>query len=252
VSNPQEGDLELRLDIRGITVGNRYKVLSLLGKGGMGTVYLARDKTNDQKVVLKLPDPGFLTQPGFRERFEREIASLRAIEHAHIVKALDDGVYRGVPYVVLEYLPEGSVRGRIAWNAGPLTPSDVATWLPGVAEALDAIHARGTLHRDIKPANILFDAKGNAYVADFGIAKVLNDEENKSLTKTGQTPGSPEYMAPEVVTDLELTYAYDQYALGVVVYQALSGRLPVTVQGLRRCVRGRAAPRSARPHALER
>ena len=191
----------------------------------MSTVFLADDERMSRKVCVKIPHPSFLAEPGFRERFTREVQSLTRMEHPHVVKVHDAGEYRGLPYAVLQYLGGGSLRGRFAWHGGTVPPEDVLQWLPAVAGALQYLHDHGLVHRDVKPTNILFDEQGHAFVADFGIAKALGERE-AGLTQTGQTPGSPEYMAPEVVTGGELGPAYDQYALGVVVYVALSGRFP--------------------------
>jgi formylglycine-generating enzyme required for sulfatase activity len=213
------------LDLVGHLLDGRYRILSLVGRGGMSTVFLADDERMSRKVCVKVPHPSYLAEPGFRERFTREVQSLTRMEHPHVVKVHDTGEYRGLPYAVLQYLAGGSLRGRFAWHGGRVPPDDVPKWLPAVAGALEYLHEHGLVHRDVKPTNILFDEQGNVFVADFGIAKALGERET-GLTQTGQTPGSPEYMAPEVVTGGPLGPSYDQYALGVVVYQALAGRFP--------------------------
>jgi len=218
----------------GRTLDRRYRVDRLLGAGGMGSVYVAHDARMNRDVVVKVPHSKLLVEAGFRERFLREIRSLTSISHAHIVKVLDAGeeVVEGIeatPFAVLEYLEGGSLMDRLDRD-GPSPVGDVLRWLPDVARALDFLHGRKVVHRDIKPGNILFDGAANAFIADFGIVKALGATE-AGLTQTGATPGSPDYMAPEVVFGDVITSAYDQYALAVVVYQALCGHVPHEVPG---------------------
>jgi serine/threonine-protein kinase PpkA len=213
-------------DLSGQMLENRYHVSELLGRGGFGTVWLAIDERSfGRRVVVKVPHPEFLADPGFRKRFEKEIQSLVHLEHPRIVKVLDMGTLGNVPYAVLQFLPGGSLADRIDSSGGILGVAEVKKWLASVAEALDFIHRKGFLHRDVKPANILFDAEGHVYLSDFGIAKAL-EPQGTQLTQAGRVPGSPQYMAPEAMKRAPLGAAYDQYALGVVVYQALCGQPP--------------------------
>lgn len=216
-------------DWTGTLVEGRYRITSLLGVGGMGTAYQARDERMNRTVVIKVPHPALLADEGFRKRFEHEIRSLTTLEHPHVVKAFDVGVHGGVPYAVLQHLGGGSLADKLGKSGGKMPANDVIRWLPGVAEALDFIHGQGMVHRDVKPANILFDEAGHSFVADLGIAKARSGQHT-GLTQTGQTPGSPEYMAPEVLAGVPVGPAYDQYSLGVVVYEALSGRAPLVAQ----------------------
>lgn len=209
----------------GVTLEGRYRVESVLGQGGMGSVLLAQDLRMGRPVVVKVPHARFLGEPTFLERFQLEIKSLTALTHPNVVKVLDVGAWEGTPYAVLEHLPGGSLRDRIERGGGRLDPQAVKRWLVPVGDALDAVHAQHLVHRDVKPSNILFDREGNAFLADFGIAKTLGAMDT-GLTQTGMTPGSPDYMAPEAISGAPLGPAYDQYALGVVAYQALAGRLP--------------------------
>jgi formylglycine-generating enzyme required for sulfatase activity/serine/threonine protein kinase len=214
------------LDLTGQVLENRYRVGSLLGRGGFGTVWLAIDERSfSRRVVVKVPHPEFLADPGFRKRFEKEIQSLVHLEHPRIVKVLDMGVLGSIPYAVLQFLPGGSLADRLEQSGGRLGGAEIKRWLGSVAEALDFIHRKGFVHRDVKPANILFDAEGHAYLSDFGIAKAL-EPQGTQLTQAGRVPGSPQYMAPEALKRAPLGPAYDQYALGVVVYQAVSAQNP--------------------------
>ena len=211
----------------GTTLEGRYRILSKLGGGGMGTAYLADDLRLSRRVVVKVPHPKFLAEEGFRARFEHEIRSLTTLSHPHIVKVFDSGSVGDVPFAVLEYLPGGSLKDRLVRVGGSMSAGEIVEWLPAVAGALDFIHEQGVIHRDVKPGNVLFDAKGHVFLADFGIAKALGAADT-GLTQTGMTPGSPDYMAPEVTTGDGLEAPYDQYALAVVVYEALTKRLPHT------------------------
>jgi serine/threonine protein kinase/WD40 repeat protein len=213
---------------------NRYQVLQRLGEGGMATVYKARDNNLDADVVIKIPKPSLLADPEYTKRFTREIRALVKLNHPHIVKVLDVGENNGVPYVVMQYLTGGSLQDQIttskdgARTAGPLAA--LPCWLDKVANSLDFIHKEGYVHRDVKPANILFDSHGNAYLGDFGIAKVLAaDQDLKqsvSLTGTGVVLGTPAYMGPEFVMGLPYDGRVDQYALAVTVFEIMAGRTP--------------------------
>jgi serine/threonine-protein kinase len=208
-------------------LSGRYQVLRQLGKGGMGVVYLAQDHTLGCEVVIKMPLRSVLDEPGFADRFSREIRSMVLLAHPHVVKIQDVGCHDGVPFCVLQYLPGGSLQDRPL----PADPASLQDWLPAVAGALDFVHGQGFLHRDIKPDNILFDAHGNAYISDFGVAKVLSDKAAKKgatqLTGEGLVVGTIGYLAPELIMGAQkVTGQADQYALAATVYKVLAGRLP--------------------------
>jgi len=213
----------------------RYEILSLLGEGGMGKVFLATDHNLDTKVVIKIPHAAMLTDAEFVTRFQREIRSLVKLRHRSIVSILDVGDQDGVPFAVMQYLEGGSLEDRLA--SGAQSEATLRDWLPDVAVALDFIHRRDDadreayVHRDIKPGNILFDREGNAYVGDFGVVKVIGEHEaqqtsRKSLTGAGMVMGTPEYMAPELVMGEPFDHRVDQYALAVTVFECLCGRRP--------------------------
>lgn len=212
---------------------DRWHVEKLIGKGGMGKVYLARDmRLSMRKVVVKIPDAKLLRLQAIRNLFEKEVDIL--IEHLHpsIVKVEDRGDVEGMPFVVLQYLAGGNLKDLAKKRKGIMAVQDVFQWLFPVARALDFLHGGNTLHRDVKPGNILFDTSGHAFLADFGIAKVLGQKESKSLQSVSIS-GTVKYMAP----DSELTPAYDQYSLGLVVFEALTGKVPNSknrAQGLTR------------------
>ena len=213
--------------------GNRYVISEKLGEGGMGSVYLAEDRKLGNFVVVKTPHPTMLHDREFASRFQLEIQSLVSLTHAHIVRVLDVGQHGEFPFVVLQFLSGGSLESRL-YPGGQLPPQpqslrQVGLWLSEISSALDFIHGKGFVHRDIKPANILFDEDQHAYLTDFGIAKVLACEENnqaKKLTATGMILGTAEYMAPELLHGKPIDHRVDQYALAVMVFEALSGTRP--------------------------
>jgi serine/threonine-protein kinase len=219
----------------GATLDGRYRVVSRLGEGGMGFVYRARDTRLDADVVIKVPRPSMLEDPGFADRFAREIRSLVRLEHPHIVRVSDVGTHDGLPFAVMQFLPGGSLRDRQRHGPDrrpvPGALADLHTWLATVADALDFIHARKYVHRDVKPDNILFDAAGHATLSDFGIAKAVsegaaNAVRSATLTGVGMVLGTPHFMAPELIMGQPFDGRVDQYALAVTVYELLAGRYP--------------------------
>lgn len=209
----------------------RYEIRSVLGKGGMGIVFLALDKSLDTEVVVKVPRQHMLEIPEFVERFQREIRSLVKLSHPRVVKIHDVGIEGQLPYCVMQYLSGGSLEDKRTLNAEgmplPMDPSAMLGWLPHVAEALDFVHQQGYIHRDIKPGNILFDSHQNAYLSDFGVAKVLaGGPKLQGSTQTGAVLGTAEYLAPELALGKEVDGRADQYALGITLYELLAGRKP--------------------------
>ncbi|MFO0808420.1 MAG: bifunctional serine/threonine-protein kinase/formylglycine-generating enzyme family protein [Gemmataceae bacterium] len=216
----------------GQTLGERYTVTALLGEGGMGFVYRARDVRLEGDVVIKVPRAELLADVEFRTRFQDEIRALVRMNHPHVVKVTDTGRHEGLPYAVMQFLPGGSLDDcRPRTDDGRIKPMKVRSikeWLPAVADALDYIHAQGYIHRDIKPANILFDAARNAYISDFGVAKAAGDTNRPNLTGAGMIVGTAEYVAPEIVHGKPFDGRADQYALGVMAYELLAGVQPFT------------------------
>ncbi len=199
----------------------RYAVKEQLAVGGMATVYRAYDSRFDREVALKVLPREFVHDPTFRARFEREAKAIAALEHPAIVPVYDFGEEQGQPYLVMRYMAGGSLTERI--QRGPLSVAEAARIFANLAPALDESHRRGIIHRDLKPGNILFDTFGNAYLSDFGIVKMT--EATIQLTGTGMV-GTPAYMAPEMAEPGGLSAMVDIYALGVTLFQMLTGRLP--------------------------
>ncbi len=199
----------------------RYQVLSELGRGGMAVVYRAADPQVGRAVAIKVLPRELLHDKEFRARFQREAEALAALEHPAIVPIYDVGEHDGQPFLVMRLMAGGSLADRLC--QGPLGLAEAARIIGQVAPALDHAHAAGIIHRDLKPANILFDQRGHAYLADFGIVKL--SEATAQLTGSGSI-GTPDYMAPEIARPGGLTPLIDIYALGASVFQMLAGRPP--------------------------
>lgn len=191
----------------------------------MGAVFLAWDCLLSRHVAVKILASEFAGDPVARERFARE-ASLagRLGAHPHIVTAHEAGEWEQRPYVVFEYMPKGSLADQLQANGPPLR-SQALQWLAQAADAIDYAHRAKVVHRDIKPANLLLDGDGNLSVADFGVSRL---DGEATLTATGDVVGTAGYLAPEQLDGRGATAASDRFALGVVAYQLLTGRLPST------------------------
>jgi serine/threonine protein kinase len=203
---------------------NRYADPRPIGRGGMGQIYLAEDRELGRKVAIKVLDDRFAGNEQLRERFKREaLAAARLSGHPHVVTIFDVGESQGRPFIVMEYLPGGTLGDRT--RQGPVEPGEALSWLGQIAEALDAAHELGVVHRDVKPPNLLFDARGELVVADFGIARVADDTLT-SMTAPGTVLGTAGYLAPEQALGQPATPASDRYALGVIGYELLTGGRP--------------------------
>lgn len=200
----------------------RYEIKSELGRGGMATVYKAYDPLFEREVALKVLPREMLHDPQFRVRFEREAKTIAALEHPAIVPVYDVGEEDGQPYFVMRYMTGGSLQERIA--QGSLSLQETARIFTKLAPALDEAHLKGIIHRDLKPGNILFDRTGEPYVSDFGIAKIT---QTQGATVTGGAIiGTPAYMSPEQAQGDQVDRRSDIYALGVILYEMLSGVQP--------------------------
>ena len=200
-----------------------YEILGVLGAGGMGIVYKARQPRLDRLVALKMIKAGAGALPDDLARFEAEARAVAAIDHPNIIKIFEIGERDGLPYFSLEFLEGGSLAERIAGKPQPF--DDAAQIVETLARAMAVAHRRGIVHRDIKPANVLLARDGTPKIADFGLVKRL--EADSGQTGTGSILGSPSYMAPEQTTGAEKAGpAADQYALGATLYEMLTGRPP--------------------------
>jgi len=200
----------------------KYELLEKIGEGGFGVVYKARDPALDRLVALKVLAPQFTSDSQAVERFRQEARLAARLKHPHIVTIYEVGEAAGRYFIAMEWIEGQSLDQRITAQ-GALPLGEVVRLVEQVAEALDYAHRQGLIHRDIKPANILLDSQGQATLTDFGIVKAMNEA---GLTTTGMALGTPEYMAPEQVLGGELDARTDLYALGVVLFHALTGQAP--------------------------
>ncbi|MFZ0546135.1 MAG: bifunctional serine/threonine-protein kinase/formylglycine-generating enzyme family protein [Candidatus Promineifilaceae bacterium] len=203
---------------------DRYEIKQLIGRGGMASVFAAYDPYFEREVAIKVLPSQYLDDWQFRARFEREARTIAGLEHPAIVPVYDFGEFEGRLFLVMRLMSGGSLADKI--KAGPLSLAETVRILGRLAPALDAAHAQGLIHRDLKPGNILFDHWGEPYISDFGIVKVLDDEE-VMLTMPGGMVGTPAYMSPEQVeARVTLDGRSDIYAMGCILFEMLTGRLP--------------------------
>jgi eukaryotic-like serine/threonine-protein kinase len=212
-------------EARKTVLDNRYDVGRTLGSGGMGEVFLARDRVLGRDVALKVLRTQYAHDSEFAERFKREARSAASLSHPNIVQVYDRGdTEDGSSYIAMEYVPGGTLKEKIVGD-GPLGTREAAALGAQVAEALEAAHERGMVHRDIKPQNVLLTDRGDAKVADFGIARAGS---SVTISRTGSVMGTAGYMSPEQALGEPATPKSDLYSLGVVLFEALTGELPYT------------------------
>jgi predicted Ser/Thr protein kinase len=205
----------------------QLEIIELLGSGGMGAVYKARQREIDRLVALKILPSEAAGDPGFAERFTREARALAKLNHPSIVALYDFGHVHGLHYFIMEYVD--GLNLRQLEQAGRLSPREALQIIPQICEALQFAHDEGIVHRDIKPENVLLDKKGRVKIADFGLARILGHEpEDFRLTRAREVMGTPHYMAPEQVEKPQsVDHRADIYSLGVVFYEMLTGELPL-------------------------
>jgi len=208
-------------------LGDEYEIVRLIGRGGMGAVYLARDRALERLVAIKVLPPGSAADAGVLERFRREAKTVASLQHVGIVPLYAFGERRGLVWFVMGYVRGESLGSRIDRET-MIDVETTRTMLAQVADALDHAHKQGIVHRDIKPDNILIDdTTGRAMLTDFGIARADMLQSGTNLTQVGSVMGTPHYMSPEQATaEPSIDGRSDLYSVGVVAYQMLSGRLP--------------------------
>ncbi|MCA9678588.1 MAG: protein kinase, partial [Myxococcales bacterium] len=220
-------------DLSGREIAGRYRILAKLGEGGMGAVYRGEQISLKRKCAIKLLRPELSADPGLVRRFNAEAELVAKLSHPNTVNIYDFGQDAdGTLFIAMEYLEGRSLRQAIM-TEGPLPPSRALHVAAQIAASLGDAHAHGIVHRDLKPDNVMLTARGREHdvvrVLDFGIAKV-RDEQNKvtvnPMTQAGDLVGTPQYMAPEQIRGEHVDGRTDVYALGAIVYEMITGRLP--------------------------
>ena len=199
-----------------------YRIIEQIGMGGMATIYKGFDPSMERYVAIKVLPSHFNESPEFVERFKREARVIANLEHPNILPVYSYGEQDGITYIAMRYLPAGTLKNLL--EKGKLSLSDIAKLIREIASALDFAHDRDVIHRDIKPSNILIDQSGIAYLMDFGLAKIMAGSTD--LTTSGAILGTPDYIAPEQALGQEITSKADIYALGVMLYEMVTGRVP--------------------------
>ncbi len=205
----------------GTVIDGRYEVLSRIGTGGMADVYLARDQLLGRQVAVKLLHHRFAEDQEFVERFRREASSAAGLSHPNVVAIFDRGEWDGTYYIAMEYLPGRSLK-TVVREQGPLDPLSAIDIVAQILHAARFAHGRGVIHRDLKPHNVILDEEGRAKVTDFGIARAGASD----MTLTGSIMGTAQYLSPEQAQGQAVSAASDLYAVGIVLYELLTGAVP--------------------------
>jgi eukaryotic-like serine/threonine-protein kinase len=201
----------------------RYRPLERLAAGGMGSIWLAEDDLLRRQVVVKLLADNVAEDPQLVERFEREARTAASLSgHPNVVTIFDVGQHQGRPYIVMEYLPGGTLAERLG-PGGRISPRQWISWLRQAASGLDFAHEHGVVHRDVKPGNLLFDERGRLVIADFGIARTAYEQP---LTRSGELLGTAAYISPEQARGEGGSAASDRYSLALIAYELLTGERP--------------------------
>ncbi|MEM7232816.1 MAG: alpha/beta fold hydrolase, partial [Planctomycetota bacterium] len=232
----------------------RYEIAGLLGSGGMGTVYRAKDRRLGRDVAIKVLSVAHAAQPEMRERFEREMRSAAAFSHPNVMEIHDLGVHDGNQVAVMEFIEGDTLRELIHGGMQTTRAAEIGV---GIAAGLEAAHNRGLLHRDIKPENIMVSPDGHVKILDFGLARPQEPSEDQNLTRTSMTPGTIPYMSPEQSAGQKLECSTDLFSFGTVLYEMISGSNPflgaTAVETMRRVVSADAKPLSSlKPDVPER
>ena len=224
----------MTVNLSGQSIG-RYHIIEQLGEGGMATVYKAYDTRLETDVAVKFILPQKLSGENSEivlNRFKNEAQKTAGLDHPNIIPVIDYGEYEGTPYLVMKYMPGGTLKqllaDRLKKRDGPFPYQQAAALLAPIARALELAHQNGIIHRDVKPSNILLTKTEQPMLTDFGVAKIVNPEKTLDRTSLGVGIGTPEYMAPEQWEGKEIDGRADIYALGIVFYEMITGRVPFT------------------------
>jgi eukaryotic-like serine/threonine-protein kinase len=207
----------------GTVLGRRYEILQLLGQGGMGAVYRARDREVNRIVALKVIQPELAGNPAILERFKQELVLSHQVTHRNVIRIYDLGDADGIKFITMEYIEGQDLRTLIAQHK-TFSPEEAVEIMRQVCRALEAAHAVGVIHRDLKPQNIMRDQQGRVVVMDFGLARSL--ESHDGMTQTGAIVGTVEYMSPEQGLGKPLDERSDLFTVGLIFYELLTGKMP--------------------------
>jgi len=208
-------------DLTGKQLGP-YQIVAPLGEGGMAAVFRAYQPGMERYVALKILPRVFADDPAFSARFQREARILAQLQHPHILPVFDFGQAEGYSYIVMPYVPSGTLTDSM--QGEPLPLPRIRQVISQVGDALSYAHGRGLVHRDVKPSNVLIDERGNCLLTDFGVARMV--ESSVNLTATGTVVGTPAYMSPEQGAGREIDTRSDIYSLGIILYELATGRVP--------------------------
>ncbi|MGA8859808.1 MAG: serine/threonine-protein kinase, partial [Candidatus Sulfotelmatobacter sp.] len=206
----------------GDVLGGRYEILQMLGEGGMGAVYKARDRELDRFVALKLIRPELAANPSILARFKQELLLSREVTHRNVIRIYDLGDADGVKFITMEFVEGQDLRSLIQ-EKKKFPPEEAVELMQQVCRALEAAHTLGIIHRDLKPQNIMRDQTGRILVMDFGLARMV---EGDGMTQTGALVGTMEYMSPEQAMGKNLDQRSDLYSMGLILYELLTGKMP--------------------------
>jgi serine/threonine protein kinase/tetratricopeptide (TPR) repeat protein len=206
----------------GVVFGGRYEILGILGQGGMGAVYKARDRELDRLIALKVIRPELATDASILQRFKQELILARNITHKNVVRIFDLGEADGIRFISMEYVDGDDLRTLLR-REGKFSPKETIAVIEQVCRALDAAHSEGVIHRDLKPQNIMREKNGRVVVMDFGLARSLGES---GMTQTGAIVGTIEYMSPEQALGTTLDQRSDIFSVGLIFYELLTGKAP--------------------------
>ena len=225
-------------------LSQRYEILQILGEGGMGAVYKAKDRELNRTVALKVIRADLAKHPAIIDRFKQELLLAHQVTHRNVIRIYDLGEAEGMKFITMEYIEGEDLRSLLLDNK-KFAPAEAVEIMEQVCRALEAAHSVGVIHRDLKPQNIMQDKSGRIVVMDFGLARTL---EGDGMTQTGALVGTMEYMSPEQALGKQLDQRSDLFALGLILYELLTGQMPFkaesAVASLIKRTQERAAPLS--------
>jgi eukaryotic-like serine/threonine-protein kinase len=248
---PQKGGVALPVaDAKfppGSILSGRYEILRILGEGGMGAVYQARDRELDRLIALKIIRSELASRPDVLKRFKQELILSRKVTHKNVVRIFDLGEFEGTKFITMEFI-EGRDLKSLLNEKGKFPPEEATTIIRQVCRGLASAHAEGVIHRDLKPQNIMVEANGRASIMDFGIARSI---EQSGMTGTGAMVGTPDYMSPEQAKGSGVDSRSDLFALGLIFYEMLTGRSPYSADTALGKLLKRTQERPAPPNKID-